>query len=148
MNALKPLRIIGAASPEEKNPPLAPLYLTPVQAGWPSPADDYIDSEINLHELLVTNPPATFFLRAAGDSMIGCGIHDGDLLVVDRSREALHNRVVIAAVDGELLVKRLQRRGKRTWLAPANPDYPEIEITNLEYVHIWGVVTYVIHKFS
>ena len=146
MDYFKPLRIVGVASPEEKDPPVLPLYLTPVQAGWPSPADDYIDSEINLHELIVSNSAATFFLRAAGDSMIECGIHDGDLLVVDRSREALHNRVVIAAIDGELLVKRLQRRGKRTFLAPANPDYPDIEITHLEYVHIWGVVTYVIHK--
>ncbi|MBD5608162.1 MAG: translesion error-prone DNA polymerase V autoproteolytic subunit [Desulfovibrio sp.] len=146
MNNFKPLSIVGVAAPEEKDPPLLPLYLNPVQAGWPSPAEDYIDSEINLHELIVSNSAATFFLRAAGDSMIECGIHDGDLLVVDRSREALHNRVVIAAVDGELLVKRLQRRGKRTFLAPANPEYPDLEITNLEYVHIWGVVTYVIHK--
>lgn len=95
---------------------------------------------------MVTNPPATFFLRAAGDSMIGCGIHDGDLLVVDRSRDAGHNRVVIAVIDGELLVKTLRRRGQRTFLAPANPDFPEIDITDREYVHIWGVVTYVVHK--
>lgn len=78
--------------------------------------------------------------------MLGCGIHDGDLLVVDRSVDAVHNRVVIAALDGELLVKRLLRRGKRAYLAPANPDYPEIEITSREYVHIWGVVTFVVHK--
>lgn len=124
----------------------APLYLSPVQAGWPSPAEDYIDQQINLHEMVVKNPPATFFLRAAGDSMLGCGIHDGDLLVVDRSLDATHNRVVIAALDGELLVKRLIRRGRRTFLAPANPDYPEIDISEREYVHIWGIVTYVLHK--
>ena len=142
----KPLRIVGVAAPEDPNPPVLPLFLSPVQAGWPSPADDYIDEQINLHELIVTNSAATYFLRASGDSMIECGIRDGDLLVVDRSRDASHNRVVIAALDGELLVKRLQRRGKKTFLVPANPDYPEIDITHREYVHIWGVVTYVIHK--
>lgn len=146
MRTLKPLRVIGVSAPAEASPPTAPLFLTPVQAGWPSPADDYIDARINLHELLVTNPPATFFLRAAGDSMIECGIRDGDLLVVDRSRDVAPNRVVIAAVDGELLVKRLKRAGGKTWLAPANPEYPDIDITDREYVYIWGVVTYVIHR--
>lgn len=142
----KPLYILGSAaqavSPDQKSP----LYCSAVQAGWPSPADDYIDQEINLHELAVRNPPATFFLRAAGDSMLGCGIHDGDLLIVDRSLDATNNRVVIAALDGELLVKRLVRVGKRTYLEPANPDYPTIDITHREYVHIWGIVTYVLHK--
>lgn len=140
------LTIIGNAVFAVPSQQAQPLYLSAVQAGWPSPADDYIDQQLNLHELAVENPAATFFLRAAGDSMLGCGIHDGDLLVVDRSADACHNRVVIAALDGELLVKRLLRRGKRVWLAPANPDYPEIEITAREYVHIWGVVTYVLHK--
>lgn len=142
----KSLEIIGSAVFTTPDAQTLPLYLSAVQAGWPSPADDYIDQQINLHELIVKNPPATFFLRAAGDSMLGCGIHDGDLLVVDRSVDAVHNRVVIAALDGELLVKRLLRRGKRAYLAPANPDYPEIEITSREYVHIWGVVTFVVHK--
>ncbi len=144
----KKLEIIGQAACGTPPDQVAPLYLSAVQAGWPSPADDYIDQQLNLHELAVSNPAATFFLRAAGDSMLGCGIHDGDLLIVDRSLEAAHNRVVIAALDGELLVKRLIRRGSRTWLAPANPDYPEIEITRREYVHIWGIVTYVLHRLS
>lgn len=146
MIIFKPLQVIGQAADSVPSPQKLPLYLSAVQAGWPSPADDYIDQQINLHELAVKNPAATFFLRAAGDSMLGCGIHDGDLLIVDRSAEALHNRVVIAAIDGELLVKRLIRRGKKTYLAPANPDYPEMDISNREYVHIWGVVIYVLHK--
>ncbi len=148
MNTLnfKSLKFIGASVDRVPRDQANPLYLCSVRAGWPSPADDYIDEQINLHEIAVKNPAATFFLQATGDSMIEVGIHDGDLLVVDRSAEAHHNRVVIAALDGELLVKRLKQRGHRTWLSPANPDFPEIEITNREYVHIWGVVTYVLHK--
>ena len=96
--------------------------------------------------MAVRNPAATFFLSAAGDSMIGVGIHDGDLLVVDRSIPAGQNRIVIAAIDGELLVKKIVRRENRVYLAPANPDYLEIDITDAEYLHIWGVVTYTLHK--
>lgn len=140
------LHILGQAVVPAPDGERLPLYLSPVQAGWPSAAEDYIDEQINLQELVVQNPAATFFLRASGDSMLGVGIHDGDLLVVDRSREAAHNRVVIAALEGELLVKRLVRRGGNAYLAPANPEYPEIDITHREYVHIWGVVTYVLHK--
>lgn len=137
---------VGSAPLSAPLCPKIPLYLTPIQAGFPSPADDYVDQRINLHDLLVKNPPATFFLRAAGESMIDAGIHDGDLLIVDRSAEAVSGRVVIAAVDGELTVKRLERRHGRTYLAPANDDYREIDITEREYVHLWGVVSYVIHK--
>ena len=140
------LKIEGQAIATTPDGERQPLYLSPVQAGWPSPAEDYVDEQINLHEIAVRNPAATFFVRASGDSMLGVGIHDGDLLVVDRSLEAAHNRIVIAALDGELLVKRLVRRGGRAYLAPANPEYPEIDITNREYVHIWGVVSYVLHK--
>lgn len=137
-----------AAATDESAPvqPRCPLFLAPVKAGFPSPADDYVDEQINLHELLVRNPPATFFLRAAGDSMLGAGIHDGDLLIVDRSVDAGHGRIVIAALEGELTVKRLERRHDRVYLTPANDAYPPIDITEREYVHIWGVVTHVIHK--
>ena len=123
-----------------------PLYLTPVEAGFPSPAEDYIDRKLDLHQHMVRNEAATFFLRAHGDSMLGAGIYDGDLLVVDRSLEAAHNRVVIAAVDGELTVKRLVRRQGRVLLMPENPEYSPIDITEREYIHIWGVVTYAVHK--
>lgn len=139
------LEILGVAdSPTEREG--LPLYLSPVEAGFPSPADDFLDRRLDLHKFLVRNESATFFLRAHGESMINAGIHDGDLLVVDRSESAGHNRIVIAAVDGELTVKRLIRRRNRVLLAPENPDYPEIDITEHEYVHIWGVVTYVVHK--
>ena len=146
MSKSRTLQIIGIATASAPDDQKIPIYLSAVQAGWPSPAEDYIDEEINLHEIAVRNPAATFFLRATGESMVGVGIHDGDLLIVDRSVDASHNRIVIAALDGELLVKKLVQRGRRTFLAPANPDFPEIEITNREYVHIWGIVTYVLHK--
>ena len=123
-----------------------PLYLSPVQAGFPSPAEDCIDRPLDLHEHLVRHRSATFFVRARGQSMVNAGIFDGDLLVVDRIIPASHNKVVIAALDGELTVKRLVRRDGRVLLVPENPNYLEIDITEHEYVHIWGVVTYVIHK--
>ena len=141
-----PLTILGMADADADANATCPLYLAPVNAGWPSAAEDYIDGQINLHELIVRNPAATFFLRASGESMLGVGIHDGDLLVVDRSVEAAHNRVVIAALEGELLVKRLCRRDGRVFLQSANPDYPEFDITEREYAHIWGVVSHVVHK--
>ena len=105
-----------------------------------------MDGELNLHRHLVRNETATFFLRASGNSMTGVGIFDGDILVVDRSLCADHNRIVIASIDGELTVKRLVRQHSRVFLAPENPDYPKFDITDREYVHVWGVVTYSVHK--
>ncbi|AMD90246.1 LexA family transcriptional regulator [Desulfovibrio fairfieldensis] len=141
------LELLGASAPVRPGGREGlPLYLSPVEAGFPSPAEDDLDSRLDLHEYLVRNEAATFFLRAHGDSMLGAGIHDGDLLIVDRSVEAGHRRVVIAALDGELTVKRLLRRAGRVLLAPENPCFSPIDITEREYVHIWGVVTHVIHK--
>lgn len=140
------LEFLGPAAPLSAEREGLPLYLSPVEAGFPSPAEDYLDRRLDLHEYLVRNETATFFLRAHGDSMRGAGIHDGDLLIVDRSLEAGHRRVVIAALDGELTVKRLLRRAGRVLLAPENPRFAEVDITEREYVHIWGVVTHVIHK--
>jgi len=123
-----------------------PLFLSAVQAGFPSPADDSVEDRLDLHRHLVRNETATFFLHASGDSMEGAGIRDGDLLVVDRSLEPRSGRTVIAAVGGELTVKRLDRRGGRTLLVPANPAYPEFDVTDREDLCIWGVVTYAVHK--
>lgn len=146
MKLSQQLELIGIANTENTNPKELPLFLTTVTAGFPSPADDYVDKKINLHEYLVRNNAATFFLKAHGESMINAGIYDGDLLIVDRSIEAAHNKIVIAAIDGELTVKRLIRRKNQVVLAPENPDYPEFDITLKEHIHIWGVVTYAIHK--
>jgi DNA polymerase V len=125
-----------------------PLYLSAVAAGFPSPAEDYIDHKLDLHEHLVRNQAATFFVRAAGDSMIQAGIMDGDLLVVDRSLEAVNGNVVIAAVEGELTVKYLAKKNGRIFLVPANEEYPDFDITEQEDALIWGVVTYAIHKVN
>ncbi len=123
-----------------------PLYVTQVPAGFPSPGEDYVDQNLDLNEHLIRHPAATFYVRARGDSMVGAGIHDGDLLVVDRSLEARSGAVVIAAVDGDLTVKRLKRGRNGAALIPDNNKYPAILITDETDLQVWGVVTHVIHK--
>jgi len=95
-----------------------PFYLHRIPAGFPSPADDYLETGLDLNGLLVRNPAATFMVRVSGDSMIGVGIHDGDILVVDRSETAAHGKIVVAALDGEMTVKRLHLKGGRCRLVP------------------------------
>ncbi len=123
-----------------------PFYLSKVSAGFPSPCDDFIDSKINLAAMLVKNPMATYFVRVSGNSMIGAGIYSGDILVVDRSVEAQEGKIVIAEIDGELTVKRLERIQSKLFLVAENPDYLPIEVNPESEFQIWGVVTYVIHK--
>ena len=123
-----------------------PLFLAAVPAGFPSPAEDYVDKRLDLNEHLVRNPAATYFVNVAGDSMRDAGIADGDILVVDRAVEPRNGSIVIAAVNGELTVKRLRKAQARLWLVPENPDYPQTEITPDMDFEVWGVVTYIIHK--
>jgi len=125
-----------------------PLYLNSVSAGFPSPADDYIECKLDLNEHLIQHPAATFFVRASGDSMKDAGIQSGDMLIVDRSLEATHGKIVIAAINGELTVKRLSRKGEQVQLLPANAHYQPIDITAEQDLVIWGVVTHVIHEAS
>jgi DNA polymerase V len=122
-----------------------PLYLAKVPAGFPSPADDFLDRRLDLNEFLIKHPAATFFVKVQGESMIRAGIHSGDILIVDRALEAADRRIVVAAVDGELVVKRLRRRREKVYLASENPDYKEMEVTPEMGFEVWGVVTYVIH---
>ena len=117
-----------------------------MSAGFPSPADDYVEKKLDLNEHLVRNRQATFFLRVSGDSMVAAGIHNGDLLIVDRSLTASHRKIVVAVVDGELLVKRLLRTDGKVYLAAENPSYEQIEVTAEMAFQIWGVVTNVIHE--
>jgi DNA polymerase V len=122
-----------------------PLFNGKVAAGFPSPADDYVEKSLDLNELLVQKPAATFFVRAQGESMLGAGIHPNDILVVDRSLEAVPGKVVICAINGELTVKRLERVNDQWQLKAENSAYADIVIhDDLELV-IWGVVTNVIH---
>lgn len=125
-----------------------PLYQHAISAGFPSPSDSEIDGELDLNELLIKHPAATFFLRVSGSSMINAGIHHNDILIVDRSLDPSHGKVVIAAVNGELTVKRLLIEGKKIRLAPENDSYTSIEITADMELHIWGVVTSVIHSLG
>jgi DNA polymerase V len=122
-----------------------PFFAEAVCAGFPSPANDYLESKLDLNEFLVKHPAATFFVRAEGDSMLGAGIHSGDILVVDRALQAVENRVVIAVVEGELTVKRLKRVKGKLCLAPDNDEYKPIEPDEENGFEIWGVVTAVIH---
>ena len=121
------------------------VFSARVSAGFPSPAADYEEGKLDLNKHLVRNPAATFFVRVSGDSMTGAGVHDGDLLIVDRSKEPVSGNVVIAVIDGELTVKRMRiKKGKYT-LEPENENYPVQKITeNMEF-EVWGVVTNVIH---
>ncbi len=124
-----------------------PLMGTTVTAGFPSPAEQYLESPLDLNELLVKRPAATFFVRAAGDSMIGAGIQSGDVLVVDRSLEAVDGAVIIASVDNEFTVKYLKKNGTNIRLEAANRRYKPIVFDGEMELRIFGVVTAVIHQF-
>ncbi len=125
-----------------------PLMSTSVPAGFPSPAEQYVKSPLDLNELLVQRPAATFFVRAAGDSMIGAGIRSGDILVVDRSLEPHDGSIVIACVDREFTVKYLRSDGKTWSLHPANRKYKPIFFSDGMELKIFGVVTALIHRFT
>jgi DNA polymerase V len=132
---------------EQKSKVVCPLFTCGVSAGFPSPAEDHIDRKLDLNELLIQHPVATFFVRVAGESMKDAGINHGDILVVDRSLEAVSGKVVIAIVNGELTVKRFIQDNASCQLVAANPDYPPVEITEDIDFSVWGVVTSVIHQF-
>ncbi|HDZ8829510.1 TPA: translesion error-prone DNA polymerase V autoproteolytic subunit [Aeromonas dhakensis] len=121
-----------------------PLFLSPAACGFPSPAQDYVEQTIDLNQLCIAHPAATYFVRAAGDSMVDHGIRDGDLLIVDRSRKARHGSVVVAAVDGEFTVKELQLEPSIA-LLPGNRAYQPIYFSEGQELEIFGVVTGVVH---
>lgn len=122
-----------------------PFYDHAVSAGFPSPADDDVSTTLDLNEHLIQNPAATYFVRVSGDSMINAGIHQDDILVVDRSLPATNGKVVIAAVDGQLTVKRLRHEHNAILLIAENENYPPIHVSQESDLMIWGVVTNVIH---
>ena len=123
-----------------------PFYSCRIAAGFASPADDHLDNHIDLNKLMVPKPSATYMLTVEGDSMIGAGIFDGDLLIVDRSKTATNGSVVIAVVHGDLTIKRLQRDAEGVWLVPENPAFKAIHIVDESELVIWGCVTHAIHN--
>jgi len=124
---------------------LYPLFCARISAGFPSPADDYIENALDLNEHLIKHPAATFFVRVTGDSMTGAGINSGDILIVDRSVAALNKSIIVAVLNGEFTVKRLVKRGSAILLLPENPSYDPVEIKNGSEFEVWGVVIHVIH---
>ena len=125
-----------------------PLFNDPVSAGFPSPADDYIEENIDLNEHLLKNPFSTFFLRVKGDSMINSGIHDKDLIIVDKSLTPKPGNVVIAMIDGEFTVKRFSMKNNQLYLKAENQNYPDFNFEDHNDIQIWGVVIYSIHNLN
>ena len=123
-----------------------PLYTSPVQAGFPSIADDSIEDRLNINDYLVQNKTTTYFVRVKGDSMIGAGIFDEDILVVDKSKIPSSGKIVIASLNGEFTIKRLIIKNNKVSLHPENPKYKAIEVTKACDFEIFGVVTFNIHK--
>jgi DNA polymerase V len=121
------------------------LYQQPIPAGFPSPADDYLQEKLDLNKHLIKHPAATFFVKVTGYSMVGAGIHDGDMLIVDRALEPTNGRIIIAVINGELTVKRLQIEPDRILLVAENLEYPPIQVQELDEMTVWGVVVTVIH---
>lgn len=144
---MNPLKVteVHSASPEAITLPL-PEFLAKIQAGFPSPADDYAEQSLDLNELIVKHPAATFFVRVEGDSMLGAGIQSGDILVVDRSLQASNGKIVVAILNGEFTVKRIVFTPQGIKLLAENPAYPPLHIHPEADFQVWGVVTYVIHK--
>jgi len=140
------MRIVSIKKAKSSLPLPLPFFLTSVPAGFPSPADDYLDKTLDLNELLIAHPAATFFVRVDGDSMQGAGIASGDVLVVDRSLEAVNGKIVLAVLNGEFTVKRIRLEEGRTILMAENSHYPSIEINEATDFQVWGVVTYIIHR--
>ena len=139
------VNILSQITDNELTTKTTPMFTEQVAAGFPSPADDYLEGNLDLNKYLIQHPIATYFVRVTGDSMIGAGIHSGDILIVDRSLEPTNRRVVIAIVDGELTVKRLIRKNGTVMLMPENDAYKPIVIKDETDLEVWGVVTSVIH---
>lgn len=123
-----------------------PFFSGGIKAGFPSPAADFEENKISLDKTLVKNKEATFYAKAVGNSMTGAGIDDGDILVIDRSLEPVHDKIAVCLIDGEFTVKRIKKEGETLLLMPENSNYNPIEINLHTDFSVWGIVTYVIKK--
>ena len=121
-----------------------PLFLSRIKAGFPSPAEDFMENKMNLNDYVIKNPHSTYFVKVSGDSMVGAGIFDGDILVVDRAVIPSNNKIVIAMLEGDFLVKRLRKFKDKLYLISESSRYAPIEVNDKELM-IWGVVTFSIH---
>ena len=124
-----------------------PLLSDAISAGFPSPADDYTEENIDLNDHLISNPFSTFFLRVKGDSMINAGIQDKDLIILDKSLTAKPGNIIIAMIDGEFTIKRLSIRNNELYLKAENNTYPDFKFKTHIDIQIWGVVVYSIHSY-
>ena len=123
-----------------------PLAGTAIAAGFPSPAEEYVEIALDLNKELIKHPAATFYARVKGDSMVDAGIHDGDLLVIDKALEPKEGAIAVCYLDGEFTVKRLAVQEEGVYLMPANAEFKPIRITEENNFLVWGLVAYVIHK--
>jgi DNA polymerase V len=130
----------------ETSTALALPFAEAISAGFPSPAADYLEMSLDINKELVNNPNSTFYGRVRGNSMIDAGIHDGDILVIDKSLEPANNKRAVCFIDGQFTIKTLKVSKGEVWLKPENKDYPPIKITPENDFVVWGIVTHVIHK--
>lgn len=135
------MKIFGS----EKHNESVPLVEN-IKAGFPNPAQDFVESSLDLNRYVIRNPASTFYARIDGNSMKDAGIADGDIVVIDKSLEPAEGRIAVCYLDGEFTLKRLQVRRDGIWLIPENPDYKPIRVTEDNHFVIWGIVTYVIKK--
>lgn len=141
------LEIVGQSVSENAKVISLPLYLDRIFAGFPSPADDYIEAELDLNRYMIRNPPDTFMVRVTNDALSGAGILDGDVLIVDRSIGPRHGMIVVAVVNGEICVRRLNRKSGNWVLDPDNKDFQPLRIKPGQDLEIWGVVTGMVRKY-
>ncbi len=140
------MKIQAIYYPDQSTKCNRPLFMVPVSAGFPSPAEDYMEGKLDLNKHLIKHPAATFFVKVTGNSMIDAGIHTGDILIVDRSIEPANKNVVIAIVNGDLTVKRIRVTKDKIFLMSENKDYKPLQIEAEMSFEVWGVVTNVIHR--
>lgn len=144
---LSQLEIVGQAVSEEAKVIPLPFYLDRISAGFPSPADDYIDAELDLNRYMIRNPPDTFMVRVKSDALADAGILDGDVLIVDRSIGPRHGMIVVAIVNGGMCVRRLNRKSGNWVLDPENRDFKPLRIRQGQDLEIWGVVTGMVRTY-
>lgn len=123
-----------------------PIFINCVPAGFPSPADDYLDHPLDFNELLIAHPAATFAVRVSGNSMDGIGIYPGDIAVIDRALTAQDGSIILGVIDGDFTIKRYRCKGREVWLEAANPAYARISINEDRAFEVWGVVRYAIRR--